>query len=112
MVFLRSLIIVEFLEKTARPATTLMASPDDRLFQTSNLMGASLGTAALSTVAVAVTAHATDPKTTAAIAHGYAIASACATGVLLAGALFIALFLRGSRYVDYGEVETMAESAR
>ena len=64
-------------------------------------MGASLGTAMLSTIAVAVTSHAVDPHTLAAISRGYAVAAACAAGVLLAGALFVAFYLRGSRFIDY-----------
>ena len=73
------------------------------LFQTSTLVGASLGTAVLSTIAVATTARAADPRSAAGLAHGYSIAAACASAVLLAGALFIALFLRGSRYIDYSK---------
>lgn len=59
------------------------------MFQTSQLIGASLGTATLTTIAVGVAA--TDPVSPAAVSHGYAIAAGGAAAVLVMGALVVGL---------------------
>ncbi|NKQ55004.1 MFS transporter [Amycolatopsis sp. K13G38] len=65
------------------------------LFQTSNMMGASLGTALLTTIALDVTDATANPESAAAIAHGYAVAAIYAAGLLIVGAVTIGLLLRG-----------------
>ena len=65
---------------------------------TSNQIGASVGTALLSTVAASATAsylasRALEANSTAAIVHGFAIATALGGVLLLAGAVLVGLLV-------------------
>jgi fucose permease len=74
------------------------ASVTSAMSSTSNQLGASVGTALLSTVAASATAsylasHALRASSTAAIVHGFATATALGGVVLLAGALLVGLLV-------------------
>jgi MFS family permease len=96
-----------------QPADTGVASA---MVNTSQQVGASIGTSLMSTIAASATASYFDSHTRDAVTavtgvvHGYNVASAWAAGILLVGSLFVVLLVNTGKLGESRAAPAKAES--